>query len=109
MLVVDDNATNRQGLEEMLASWRMTPTVGRGRERGAADAAAPHRQRAGGQFDVVISDGQMPDVDGLYARAAIRTRSASRRHRAVVMLAFSNRTIREMSDRRGARSGSMPA
>ncbi|HXW07373.1 MAG TPA: response regulator [Vicinamibacterales bacterium] len=62
VLVVDDNATNRQILQEMLASWHMRPTA-------VADAAAAmialrEAVRARERFDVLISDCQMPDVDG---------------------------------------------
>jgi two-component system, sensor histidine kinase and response regulator len=62
VLVVDDNATNRRILEEMLASWRMRPTA----VHDAESALAALRRTAGGPepFDVVISDCQMPDVDG---------------------------------------------
>jgi PAS domain S-box-containing protein len=62
VLVVDDNATNRRILEEMLASWRMTPTA----VSDAVSALATLRRAAsdGERFDVMISDGQMPDVDG---------------------------------------------
>ena len=62
VLVVDDNATNRRILEEMLASWRMTPTT----VADAESALAALRRTANGPtpFDVVIADCQMPDVDG---------------------------------------------
>jgi two-component system sensor histidine kinase/response regulator len=62
VLVVDDNATNRRILDEMLTSWRMTPTV----VPDAKRALAQLRAAAGGpgRFDVVISDCQMPEVDG---------------------------------------------
>ena len=61
VLVVDDNDTNRRILEEMLASWRMKPEA-------VSDALAAiarlreHSPRP--PFDVVISDCQMPGVDG---------------------------------------------
>jgi PAS domain S-box-containing protein len=69
VLAVDDNATNRQILEEMLASWRMKPTV-------VADAAsaeaALRRASTVDRFDVIIVDGQMPDVDGYMLARRIR-------------------------------------
>jgi PAS domain S-box-containing protein len=62
VLVVDDNATNRRILDEMLTSWRMTPTV----VPDARHALAVLREAADGpgRFDVLISDCQMPEVDG---------------------------------------------
>jgi PAS domain S-box-containing protein len=62
VLVVDDNATNRRILEEMLASWHMRPV-----SVDDADAALRllrHRTGPAERFDVVITDGQMPEVDG---------------------------------------------
>ena len=70
VLVVDDNSTNRRILEEMLASWRMTPTAV---NNAASAMAALRRGSAGGaRFDVVITDGQMPDVDGFMLARRIR-------------------------------------
>jgi two-component system sensor histidine kinase/response regulator len=62
VLVVDDNETNRRILDEMLASWRMMPTT----VADAQSALDALRRQAGSRqrFDVVISDGQMPGVDG---------------------------------------------
>src|SRR5262249_46078129 len=62
VLVVDDHATNRRILEEMLGSWRMQPVA-------VADAAAALREleqaaTAGEPFPLVILDCMMPDVDG---------------------------------------------
>ena len=77
VLVVDDNATNRRILQEMLASWHMNPTTVADAEsalealrRGVADQTA---------FDVIISDRQMPAVDGfMLARRVRRERSLAR-------------------------------
>jgi two-component system, sensor histidine kinase and response regulator len=77
VLVVDDNATSRRILEEMLASWHMRPTV-------AADAqsAVSILQTAatgGVPFDVMISDCQMPEVDGfMLARRVRRERNLAK-------------------------------
>jgi two-component system, sensor histidine kinase and response regulator len=62
VLVVDDNATNRRILQEMLAGWRLVSTaVGSGRE-----ALAEMRQRAaaGEPFELVLLDCMMPEMDG---------------------------------------------
>ena len=70
VLIVDDNRTNRRILEEMLASWRMKPTAV---DDAASAMAALRRGSAGGtRFDVVITDGQMPDVDGFMLARRIR-------------------------------------
>ena len=67
VLVVDDNATNRRILREMLESWHMQPVV-------TADAASGLRMledaaAAGSPYDVVVTDAQMPDMDGfMFAR-----------------------------------------
>jgi PAS domain S-box-containing protein len=62
VLVVDDNATNRRILDEMLASWRMTPTTVA--DANSALAVLRHSSGGPGAFDVVISDCQMPGIDG---------------------------------------------
>ena len=70
VLVVDDNATNRHILEEMLASWRMSPAV----VSDAVSAIEVLNESAttGTRFDVVISDCQMPDVDGFMLARQIK-------------------------------------
>jgi len=70
VLVVDDNATNRRILEEMLVSWHMKPTVVAGAE--AALAALKRAVADREAYHVVISDYQMPDVDGLMLARRIR-------------------------------------
>jgi two-component system, sensor histidine kinase and response regulator len=62
VLVVDDNATNRRILEEMLTNWHMRPTVVDG---GAAALVEMERARARGEpFALVLLDAMMPEMDG---------------------------------------------
>ncbi|HTR36566.1 MAG TPA: response regulator [Bryobacteraceae bacterium] len=62
VLVVDDNATNRQILEKTLAYWRMRPTAVSGAKEAlrALDAA----NGASVPFRLMLLDCHMPDVDG---------------------------------------------
>jgi PAS domain S-box-containing protein len=83
VLVVDDSATNRRILEEMLVNWRMKPIV----VSTAQDAlkALAEARAAGAAFPLALVDGQMPGIDGfsLVGRIKQDRRLAST---AVVML-----------------------
>lgn len=82
VLVVDDNATNRLILYEMLIAWEMHPTV-----VGSADAALQELNRAklaDQPFDLVLSDVHMPDVDGF--ELASRIRNDERLRSTVIMM-----------------------
>ena len=62
VLVVDDNATNRFILEEMLTNWTMKPMTA----SGAHEALEMMRiaRENGEPFPLVITDVHMPDADG---------------------------------------------
>ncbi len=71
VLVVDDNATNREILEHQLQGWSMRYT---GAEGGAAalrelEHAAAHGER----FDLAILDLHMPGMDGFELAQAIKS------------------------------------
>jgi signal transduction histidine kinase/DNA-binding response OmpR family regulator len=62
VLVVDDNATNRRILAEVLSQWHMRPTTV---DCGAAALATLNRALAEGvPFPLVLLDAQMPEMDG---------------------------------------------
>jgi signal transduction histidine kinase/DNA-binding response OmpR family regulator len=83
VLIVDDNATNRRLLHEMLIGWRMVPTLA----ASVPEALAALRvaQESGRPFPLVVTDVQMPDVDGFTLAGAIRQDPATARV-AVVLL-----------------------
>jgi CheY-like chemotaxis protein len=70
VLIVDDNATNRQILLEMLTNWRMRPTAAAG--AGEALALMREAHAAGRPFQLVLSDGQMPEMDGFMLAEAVK-------------------------------------
>jgi two-component system sensor histidine kinase/response regulator len=69
VLVVDDNATNRRILQEVLTNWQMRPTaVDSGAAALEALAAAP----PGDPFALVLLDAMMPEMDGFTLAEKIR-------------------------------------
>jgi CheY-like chemotaxis protein len=83
VLVVDDNATNRRFLYDLLARWRMRPAAV---DSGLAALAHLHEAAsAGTPYPLVLLDGHMPDVDG-FATAAQIKQSPDLAGTAVIML-----------------------
>ncbi len=83
VLVVDDNATNRRILEEMLKNWHMEPACA----AGVFEALDMLReaQRVGRPFQVVVSDVNMPNVDGFTLAEELK-RDPTLTHTIVMML-----------------------
>ncbi len=59
VLIVDDNAANREILSRQIASWGMHP------EALETPAGALVRLRHGEEYDVAVLDMQMPEMDGI--------------------------------------------
>jgi two-component system, sensor histidine kinase and response regulator len=70
VLVVDDNATNRLILEEILANWGMRTTAAA--DGPAALAALEQAQAAGTPFALILLDGHMPGMDGFDLAERVR-------------------------------------
>ncbi len=84
VLVVDDNATNRRILEEVLGRWEMKTTV-----VDNAQAALNTLRQArlqGTPFNLVLTDAHMPDVDGFSFAEQIKEDSELRNETVVMML-----------------------
>ncbi|HVS35240.1 MAG TPA: response regulator [Gemmataceae bacterium] len=88
VLVVDDNATNRRILEEVLRNWGLRPTAVDGGQ--SALAAMEHAACAGEPFRLVLLDGHMPEMDGFTLAEHIR-RDRERADVALVMLTSAGR------------------
>jgi CheY-like chemotaxis protein len=67
---VDDNATSRLFLEELLRSWHMRPisVAGGGLAFEAMNQAAEHSQ----QFKLLLVDSRMPEIDGFQLLDRVR-------------------------------------
>ena len=70
VLIVDDNDTNRRLLEEVMGLWRMDTLSA----SGGAEAldALHHAQREGRSFRLVVSDVNMPGMDGFTLARQVR-------------------------------------
>ena len=70
VLVVDDNATNRIVLLEMIASWGVS--YGEASDGKRALAEMEKAAKDGGPYHLVILDGQMPEMDGFEVSKRIK-------------------------------------
>jgi CheY-like chemotaxis protein/HPt (histidine-containing phosphotransfer) domain-containing protein len=70
VLIVDDNATNRRVLIELLRSWKMRPTAVA--DPFEALSAMMRAHVNGAPYRLVVLDGQMPEMDGFGLAKRIR-------------------------------------
>jgi PAS domain S-box-containing protein len=83
VLIVDDNATNRRILEEMLRNWHMRPvTAENGRE---ALEAMREAQGSNRPFRLVLLDAHMPEMDGFEVAAKIKQSPRFRDARLILL------------------------
>ena len=77
VLVVDDNATNRRILTEMLKRWEMEPRAASGGKEALRELE--RAQEAGSPYSLVLLDGNMPGMDGFTVAERIRERGRAGR------------------------------
>jgi CheY-like chemotaxis protein len=88
VLIVDDNATNRDILGRHAAAWRM---CSRAAQSGPAALEELRRAAAAGDpYGLVLLDVQMPDMDGMAVARAIQTDETLRGTRIVVLTSLAH-------------------
>jgi two-component system sensor histidine kinase/response regulator len=88
VLVVDDNATNRRILEEMLLGWHMVPTLVESAHEALATLRAAQQARK--PYNLLLTDVQMPVMDGFTLAEAVK-KDAAIAGLTVVMLTSAGR------------------
>jgi two-component system sensor histidine kinase/response regulator len=83
VLIVDDNATNRRILQEMVLAWEMKPTLTEGGRE--ALTLLERANTRGVAFALILLDAQMPAMDGFSVAEQIR-KQASLSKPVVIML-----------------------
>jgi len=88
VLVLDDNDTNRLILNEMLSNWGMKPSLVAGAEQARTALIEAHGRAE--PFGLILSDVNMPDVDGFTFAEWVR-HDERLRNVPIVMLTSSGR------------------
>ena len=102
VLVVNDNATNREDLQHHFEAWRMRASCvadGQAALRALREASA-----SGDHFDLAILDLSMPDMDGLTLSCAIGCDPAIRNTKIIMLT-----SLGEQPDPEALRAGSISA
>jgi len=81
ILVVDDNASNRRILREILTNWHMKPTLA---NSGAEALSALGKVDSKNSFALALLDVHMPDMDGF--ALAVQIRNSYKQHGIKVIL-----------------------
>ena len=84
VLIVDDNATNRRILQEMVSAWGMIPTIAASGPEAIRIISETHPDDT---FQLVLTDNDMPEMNGLTFVEKLRGVS---HYRAVTILMLSS-------------------
>ena len=87
VLIVDDNATNREILDHHTRDWKMRSALAAG---GPQALEMLRNESAGDPFDLAILDMQMPDMDGLMLGREIKKDPAIAQTRLVMLTSLGN-------------------
>jgi PAS domain S-box-containing protein len=90
VLIVDDNATSRQQLMDLLSAWRLRPLAVDGAKE-AINALKRIRKSADAGFAFTLIDAQMPNVDGFELAKQIRADFSDRAGHLLIMLSSPDR------------------
>jgi PAS domain S-box-containing protein len=89
VLVVDDNATNRKILEEMITNWRMKPVTAEDGPWAIETLKRAHKD--GKPFRLAVLDGHMPVMDGFEVAARVK-QDPRLRGTAIILLTLTGQT-----------------
>tara|TARA_R110002110_G_scaffold414147_2_gene643394 strand:+ start:118388 stop:123502 length:5115 start_codon:yes stop_codon:yes gene_type:complete len=89
VLIVDDNAVNREVFEKQLDSWGATISTASGAEEALSTLEAAVRE--GVPFDLVLLDEAMPDMSGYEVGLRIRANPAFRKAKIIVATSIGDR------------------
>jgi len=83
VVIIDDNATNRQIFRELTSQWGLVPAEAAGGPEGLALMEKAHQ--SGAPFQIVLLDLQMPGMDGFETAAKIN-HSPFGKHARIILL-----------------------
>ena len=90
VLVIDDNATNREILGEMLLSWDMKPTL---TESGPSGLKAVEEAPAEQPIQLVLLDMMMPEMNGLEVAQRLRERYCAKGPYILILSSAAQQTV----------------
>ena len=97
VLVVDDNPTSREILQEMLESFTFTVALAASGEEGFSEFIHPD---GGRPYDLVVMDWKMPGMDGIETAKRLKTHSDSP-PRVILVTAYGREDIMRKAEAAG--------
>ncbi|MDB4442405.1 response regulator [bacterium] len=99
VLVVDDNATSRAILQEMLKSFSFEVSLTASGEEGIAELEAANKDKP---FELVIMDWKMPGMDGIEASKRIKDHKGLRKIPPIILVtAYGREEVMQQADEVG--------